>query len=56
MVLVSADHVTKVQLGIKEDSVTDSEARQICEKIGDDGRYKASLSNNQLVIQRFIRD
>jgi hypothetical protein len=56
MVKVSADRYTKEQLGISEDEVTDSRARQICEKIAEDKGFKAGLSNDKLVIQRFLRD
>jgi hypothetical protein len=56
MVKVSADKHTKEQLGIDEEEVTDARARQICEKIAEDRNFKAGLSNDKLVIQRFIRD
>jgi hypothetical protein len=56
MVRVSADKTTREQLGINDDEVTDFKARQICEKIADDRNFKAGLSNDKLVIQRFLRD
>jgi hypothetical protein len=56
MVRVSADRHTKEQLGIDEEEITDTRARQICEKIAEDRNFKAGLSNDKLVIQRFLRD
>jgi len=56
MVKVSADRKTREELGITEDQITDSQARQVCEKIADNRNFKAGLSNDQLIIQRFLRD
>ena len=56
MIRVSADKFTREQLGITEDEVTDSKARQVVEQLGDNKNYKLSLSTDKLVIQRFIRD
>jgi hypothetical protein len=56
MVRVSADRVTREQLGIKEDEITDSQAKQVVERIADKPDFKAGLSNDRLVIQRFLRD
>jgi hypothetical protein len=56
MVKVSADRFTKEALGITEDEITDSKARQVCEQVADNRNYKVGLSNDKLVIQRFIRD
>ena len=56
MIRVSADQYTKEQLGLTEDEITDSKAKQVCEKIANDKNFKVGISNDQLVIQRFLRD
>jgi hypothetical protein len=56
MVKVSADQYTREQLGLTEDEITDSRARQVCEQIRDNNNFKSALSADKLVIQRFIRD
>jgi hypothetical protein len=52
---VSADAFTKKYLGINEE-LSDSEARQVCEKLADNKHYRGGLSEDKLVIQRFLRD
>ena len=56
MIRVSADKATREQLGLSEDEITDSKAKQVCEQIRDNKNFKAGLSSDQLVIQRFLRD
>lgn len=56
MVKLSADVKTREKLGLSGEVVTDSEAKQIVERLTDDPTYKVGLSNNQLIIQRFLRD
>ena len=56
MIKISADKFTREQLGLTEDEIADSRARQVCEQIRDNNNFKAGLSNDKLVIQRFIRD
>jgi hypothetical protein len=56
MVRVSADSVTRQDLGIMTEDITDDDARKVVEKISNNPNYKASHANNQLVIQRFLRD
>jgi hypothetical protein len=56
MVKVSADRFTGEQLGITEEVISDTKARQVCEQLSDNKNYKIALSNDQLVIQRFLRD
>jgi hypothetical protein len=56
MVRVSADNWTKEQLGIKEEEITEDHARKICEKLIDNKNYKLGLSQDKLIIQRYIRD
>jgi hypothetical protein len=56
MVKVSADRFTREMLGITEEEITDSKARQVVEQIADNKNYRLSLSNDKLVIQRFLRD
>jgi hypothetical protein len=56
MVKVSADKSTREALGITEDEVTDARARQVVEQIADNRNFKAGLSNDKLIIQRFLRD
>jgi hypothetical protein len=55
MVRVSADQFTKKQLGIKEE-ITDSEAKRVCEQLSNNENFRVGLSNDMLVIQRFLRD
>jgi hypothetical protein len=56
MVKVSADKHTREQFGLTEDEITDHQARQIVEKVADNRNYKAGLSNDKLVIQRYLQD
>jgi hypothetical protein len=56
MLKVSADRWTREQLGITEDEITDSQARKVCEQLGDNPNYKVGLSTDRIVIKRFLRD
>lgn len=56
MVKLSADVKTREKLGLSGEIISDSEAKQIVERLTDDQTYKVRLSDNQLVIQRFLRD
>ena len=56
MVRVTADSATREDLGIVTEDIPDDQARKVVEKIRDNPLYKASHSNDRLVIQRFIRD
>ena len=55
MVRISADNFTKTQLGIDEE-ISDTRAKEVVEQLRDNKNYQLSLSDNQLVIKRFIRD
>ena len=56
MVKISADQWTRKQLGLTEDEITDDRARKVCEQIADNRNYKVGLSNDKLVIQRYLQD
>lgn len=55
-VKLSADQKTKQKLGLSGEVISDSEAKQIVERLADDQEYKAEMSHEQLVIKRFLRD
>jgi hypothetical protein len=38
------------------EDITDDDARKVVEKISNNPNFEASHTNNQLVIQRFLRD
>jgi hypothetical protein len=56
MIKVSADKFTKTHLGLDEELISDSKAREVVEKLRDNKNYKLSLGDEKLIIQRFIRD
>jgi hypothetical protein len=56
MVRVSADQFTKKYLGINEDVLSDSEAKKVCEKLSNNRNYKVGLSEEKLIIQRYLQD
>ena len=56
MVKISADKFTREQLGITEDEITDTKAKQVVEQLSDNKNYQVALSADRLVVQRFLRD
>jgi hypothetical protein len=53
---ISADRYTKQQLGIKGNSITAEEAKQVQNKVSDSKEFKAVKEKDELVIKRVIRD
>jgi len=54
-VQVNADNFTKRQLDLSE-VVSEAQAKSVVEKLSNNNNYKVSLADNQLIIQRFLRD
>ena len=55
MISVSADSWTKAQLSLDE-TITEDKAKQVIEHLRDNRNYQVALSNDKLVIQRYLRD